>query len=146
MFTFTTDYFILVFFATIGVIQIGASVGHLPGLLIFKAPLVARVLGLALAVAAFIWFFSSGTRNINDHQGGIDANAQALLFFLGAVAGVCVTFLTSSLVNLRMDRREPSPEGGLDALRYTSYVGALIRSIRHWRRVWRTRMKAYFFG
>ena len=146
MFTFATDYFILVFVASMGVIQIAASVGRLDGLLLVKAPLVARILGLALVVAPFIWFFTSGERNINDYQGGLDANTQALFFFFGAGVGLVATLLLSSLVNARMSGGEPSPESGMDVLKRTNYVRALALSLGYWWSNWRTQTKRYFSG
>ena len=146
MFTFASDYFILVFVASIGVLQIAASLGRLNGLLLFKSPPVARVFGVALVAGAFIWFFSTGERNINDFEGGLDAPTQALFFFLGSLAGTGVTFVVSSLVNLRMNGEEPSPGAGLDALRETNYLRALGHSLGYWWREWRTQMKSYFSG
>lgn len=146
MFTFATDYFILVFVASIGVIQIAASLGQLRGLLIFQSPGVARALGVILAVIPFIWFFTTGERNINDYEGGLDAPTQGLFFFLGTLAGGAVTFLVSSLVNLRMGRGDPSPEAGLEALKETNYARALGHSLGYWWREWRRQMKRYFSG
>ena len=146
MFTFATDYYILVFVATIGVIQVAASFGRLNGLLFIKSPIVTRVLGIALAAAAFIWFFSTGDRNINDYEGGLDAPTQSLFFFFGSSTGFVFTFVVSTLVNARMNGGEAPPEEGLDALRDTNYVRALAHSISYWRREWRTRMKKYFSG
>ncbi len=146
MFTFATDYYILVFVATIGIIQVAASFGRLNGLLFIKSPIVTRVLGIALAAAAFIWFFSTGDRNINDYEGGLDAPTQSLFFFLGSATGFVFTFVVSTLVNARMNGEEPSPEEGLDALRDTNYLRALLQSISYWRREWRTQMKRYFSG
>ena len=146
MFTFATDYFILVFIGTVGVIQVGASLGRLSGLLFLKSLLAARILGLTLVLAAFILFFSTGTRNINDYEGGLDGPTQALFFFLGSSAGVAITFLVSSLVNARMKTSEISPEGGLDALKETNYARALGRSLGYWWRQWPTQMKRYFSG
>lgn len=146
MFTFATDYYILVFVATIGIIQVAASFGNLNGLLFIKSPIVTRVLGIALALAAFIWFFSTGDRNINDYEGGLDAPTQSLFFFFGSSTGFVFTFVISTLVNARMNGEEPSPEEGLDALRDTNYIRALTQSISYWRREWRTRMKSYFSG
>ena len=146
MFTFAIDYFILVFVACIGVLQIAASLGRLNGLLLLKSPVVARTFGMALAVSAFIWFFSTGTRNINDFEGGLDAPTQALFFFLGGLAGIIATFVVSSVVNLRMNGGKASPEMGLDALRDTNYIRALAQSIGYWWREWPTRTKSYFFG
>ena len=146
MFTFATDYYILVFVATVGVIQVAASIGRLNGLLFIKSPIVTRVLGIALALAAFIWFFSTGDRNINDYEGGLDAPTQSLFFFFGSSTGFVFTFVVSTLVNARMNGEEPSPEEGLDALRDTNYIRALLQSISYWRREWRTQMKRYFSG
>ena len=119
--------------------------GRLNGLLVFKSPLSARALGVVLVVGAFIFFFSTDTRNINDYEGGLDAPTQALFFFFGAGAAVVTTVLLSSLVNMRMSG-EPSPEGGLDALRDTNYVRALSCSLGYWWKNWRTQTKRYFFG
>lgn len=146
MFTFATDYFFLVFVSSIGVIQIAASVGRLHGLLIFRSPHVSRALGLILAVTPFIWFFTTGERNINDYEGGLDAPTQALFFFLGTLAGGAATFLVSSAVNLRMNGGEPSPEAGLDALKDTNFLRALVHSLSYWWREWPRQMKRYFSG
>ena len=146
MFTFATDYYLCVLVATIGVLQIAFSFGGMHGLLVFKSPLVARATGLVLAVSAFVWFFGTGARNLNDFQGGLDANTQALFFFFGAFTGVIVTYLVASVVNLRMDGPDAGPGAGLDAVRETSYVRALARSLTYWRKNWRTQMKDYFSG
>ena len=146
MFTFATDYYICVLVATIGVLQIALSVGRIHGLLVFKSPLVARTIGLVLVVSAFVWFFGTGARNINDYQGGLDANAQALFFFFGAFTAVIVTFAVASLVNIRMAGPDAGPGAGLDAVRETSYATALVRSLSYWRKYWRTQMKDYFSG
>ncbi len=146
MFTFATDYFLLVFVSALGVIQIGASFGGLRGLLFLKATKADRALGTILAVAPFIWFFAAGERNINDYQGGLDAPTQALFFFLGTLAAGGVTFTVSSAVNWRMDRGAPAPEDGMDALRNATWVKALAASLQHWRKNWRRRTKQYFSG
>ena len=147
MFTFAIAYFILIFVATIGVIQISASTGRLNGLLLFKAPLIARPPWASpLCWVRSFGFFSTETRNVGDTSGGIDANTQALFFFLGTVAGGGLTFLVSSMVNLRMNGGEQSPESGLEALRETTYVRAVGNSLGYWCREWRTQMKRYFIG
>ena len=146
MFTFTTDYYLCVLIATIGVLQIAASIGKIRGLLIFKSPFIARGCGFALSAAAFIWFFSTGTRNMNDYEGGLDANAQALFFFYGAFSAVIVTFVVASIVNRRMAGPRAPRDAGLDAVRDTNYAKALARSLSYWWKNWRTQTKDYFFG
>ena len=132
MFTFATDYCIGVFVSTLGVLQLAFSVGGIRGMLVFKSPLVASALGLALAIAGFVLFFSTGTRNINDYEGGLDAPTQALFFFLGAFAAVIVTLVVTSIVNHRMRGPESDPEAGIDSLRDTNYALSLARSLRYW--------------
>ena len=136
MFTFATDYFLLVFVSALGVIQIGASFGGLSGLLLLQAPKAARALGAVFAIAPFVWFFATGERNIGDHQGGLDAPTQALFFFLGTLAAGGVTFVVSSAANWRMDSGAPAPEDGMDALRNASWARALAASLQYWRKSW----------
>ena len=132
MFTFATDYSIGIFVSTLGVLQLAFSVGDIRGLLLFKSPLVARALGITLTVAGFVLFFSTGTRNINDYEGGLDAPTQALFFFLGSLAAVIVTLALTSIVNCRMRGADTGPESGIDSLRDTNYALSLARSARYW--------------
>ena len=82
MFSFAGDYFLMVFVASMGVMQAAASIGGLRGLLVFKNPLIARALGIGVAIAAVAWFFLVTERNINDYEGGLDSNEQGCCSFL----------------------------------------------------------------
>ena len=146
MISFTADYCIAVFISTLGVLQFAFSLGGLRGLLFFKSALVARTLGLAMAILGFALFFGTGTRNINDYEGGLDAPDQALFFSLSALAAFATTLIVSSLVNLRMKGAEFDADAGLDALRDSNYASALVRSLMYWRSNWRTLTKRYFSG
>ena len=146
MFTFVTDYYILVAVAATGTLQIAASLGRLDGLLFLKRPIPARTLGVALIVGAFVWFFAVEDRNINDYEGGLDAPTQALFFFLGSSSAVVFTLLASSLLNLGMRAGESDPPEGLDALKRSNYLSALTRSIGHRLGKWRSRTKTCSSG
>ncbi len=153
MFSFAADYFLMVFVASLGVMQAAASVGGLRGLLVFKNPLIARALGIAVAIAAVAWFFLSEERNINDYKGGLDSNEQGLLFFLAVAASGMSTCVLTSLVNRRLGRDrsdgEMAPEAGLGALRDGTWWQAVRRNYRNWfreGRCWRTQIKRYFSG
>ena len=169
MFSFAVDYFIMVFVASLGVMQTAASIGRLRGLLAFKNPLVARPLGIAIAIAAIVWFFTVTERNINDYEGGLDANEQALLFFLAVAASGILMCVLTSLLNWRMadsraggndeasltrtpsqrERGNDPPEPGLGALRSGAWWQALRNNYRYWfseARCWRMRIKRYFSG
>ena len=163
MFTFAVDYFIMVFVASLGVMQTAASIGGLRGLLVFKNPLVARPLGIAIAIAAIVWFFMVAERNINDYEGGLDSNQQGLLFFLAVAASGVFTCVFTSLLNWRIvdsrlrgnDRKcrgmagSVRQDAGLGALRHSNWFQALAHNYRYWfseARCWRTQIKRYFFG
>ena len=126
---FVADYLLFVFWASIGAIQIGVSIGRFDGLLFVRHVLAARALGVALIVGAILWFFLTENRNINDTEGGLDANQQAVGFFAAAIAAVIVTVVISSLINTRMSKGEPGPDDGLDALRKVRYLAAVRRSL-----------------
>ena len=146
MFTFATDYYFCVLIATIGMLQIAASIGGISGLLVFKSPRLARGTGLVLMITTFLWFFSTENRNINDYEGGLDANMQALLFFCGAFTAVIVTLVITSIINCRMRFVHTSHKDGLDAVKHANYTIALVHSLSYWRKRWRTRTNDYFFG
>ena len=90
MFSFVVDYYLFVTVSAFGAIQIASSVASLHGLVLLRSVLATRAVGLGLAVAAAVWFFAVEDRNINDYEGGLDSNIQALLFFLGASTAYAV--------------------------------------------------------
>ena len=115
----------MVFVASLGVIQAAASIGRLRGLLVFKDPLIARALGIAVAIAAVAWFFLIEERNINDYEGGLDSNEQGLLFFLAVAASGIFTCVLTSLVNRRM---ADSRLGGDEAVEYHPHSFGKLRT------------------
>ena len=138
MFSFSTDYFLFVFVSAVGVIQISACLGDLRGLMLLRSKLLTWAFGLILPVSAAIWFFSTETRNINDYDGGLDANEQALFFSLGAVSALGASLLLSSVVNVRMKGEDGVKGAGFESLKSASYARAAARSLRHWWLDWRT--------
>ena len=133
--SFSLDYFILVFVAAMGVLQMIASRRDLRGMLLVPAPPVAFVLGLCAVGAAFTWFFASEPRNLSDTQGGLDGNRAASMFSAASALAVFTTFVLSSLVNrsLGKDGQQPSP--GLETLGHTTYLRALGVSLKAlWKR------------
>ena len=146
MFTFAIDYVLLVFVSGIGTIQIACTFSGLAGLLFIKSAAATRLLGAVTIAAAFIWFFSVAERNINDFEGGLDSNEQGLFFFLAILAAGAFTFLSSSIVNLRMRERASQPGTGLGALASSNYLRAVSANINYWRKNWRTQTKQYFSG
>ena len=169
MFSFAVDYFLMAFVASLGVMQAAASIGGLRGLLVFKNPLIARALGIAVAVAAVAWFYAIAERNINDYEGGLDSNEQGMLFFLAVAASGIFTCVVTSLWNWRMadsrvggdddvaltltisqgERGLDLPRAGLGAVRDGTWWQAVMHNYRYLfseARCWRTQIKRYFSG
>lgn len=137
---FAIDYAVLVFFSTLGTMQIVASRNGLAGImLLLGRPRLSTWLGSGVIAAAFTWFFLSEFRNVPDTAAGLEANTQAATFAIAGGAAVGVTFLLTSIVNHRWaiaNSRDPAtdeaPPGGLDVFRETTFVVALLRRLRHW--------------
>jgi len=136
---FARDYLILVFAFAVGVLQMAASFGRLNGLLLLRSAVPSRLAGFALIIAAAVWFFASGPRNINDIDGGIAGTEQAGLFAIASFIALVVTFVLSSIVNSRLSRGKtdsPSDPQGFDALSNSDYAKALLGSLRFWWGKW----------
>ncbi len=130
---FGRDYFLLVFAASLGVLQLTAAYSRLYGLLLFSRAL-SSLLGLAAVVLAFIWFFASEPRNVPDTASGLDGNQQALLFSAGALAALVTTLVVSSLRHWSMVGGDEH-DRGLEALRRASYLRVLLKGLDgHWKR------------
>ncbi len=143
---FAADYLVLTFVSSFVTIQIAATLGRLDGLLLIKHLLATRILAALSLLGIFIWFFGSTPRNINDTQGGLDANYQAILFFYGGLAALGTTLLVSSLINRKGPSDHLEPDGGFDLLKKTNYCGALRNNLKYWMKHWQTQMKQYFSG
>jgi hypothetical protein len=143
---FAIDYYALVTVASLGVFQLAAIHGGLRGLLVFRSPLVTRLVGFGLPLAAALWFFASEDRNVSDHLGGLSSNEIALTFFLGTVTAWTITAALSSIVNARTLGGGGPAAVGLESLRDKTYLRALSLSLRHWSGKWRAQMKRYSSG
>ena len=145
MFSFAFDYYLMVVIAACGVLQIAASVGNLKALLLFKAPLKARSLGIVLVVVGPALFFATAERNINDYEGGLDGNVQGIFFLLGTITGLAITVVATSFINRNMSA-PTQIENGVEILKRTTYARALANNIQFLSKNWRTWTRPYFFG
>ena len=134
--SFILDYFILVFWASCGVFQLAAAYNGIRGLLLLQDRRLSVLLGLALIVGAFAWFFLSTPRNVPDSGLGMNGNEQFGYFFAGSGAGLAFTLLVSSLCNRELGRGRLSLPPGMDALRESNYLRALYRKLRPFFRPW----------
>lgn len=125
-----TTYYLSVVLASIGVIQIIAIGSLLHGILFVPNGIVSRLIGAIFIALGFGLFFGTGPQHLPDTSGGLDGNSQASFFALGSLTGIAMTFLISSLINMK---RYPYPEvtrSGLDILRNTTYLKAVFSLVK----------------
>jgi hypothetical protein len=84
MFGFHLDYFISCVIAVSGVLILSSA--HRTSR--FQTPI--RFLGLLLMLLGGVLFFSTDDRVLNDYEGGLDANEQAILFGLSALTSLII--------------------------------------------------------
>ena len=141
--SYAIDYILMVFFSSIGIIQLAAISSQLTGIILIRNLNLAKSIAVLLVISPVLWFFAKTNRNINDYAGGLDSNIQALLFFLGALTGWILTTILSFIINIHMKRKDLSPFEGLDSLKKTNYFNALIFNLKYWWSNWHLRMKHY---
>ncbi len=127
---FALDYFIFVLIAALGVLQMVAAYSTLRGLLLIRVRPMAFLVGLVTTIVAFLWFFLSEPRNLPDTEGGLDGNQMAGLFALAAGSALVLTLFLSSISNRSLGRGFQQRVPGLDALRETSYLKALLGTLK----------------
>ena len=142
---FELDYTLFVFVAALGLFQVVAGWNGLEGLLLVRPRSVAKVVGAALVIGAFTWFFGTETRNLPDTSGGLDGPQQAGYFTAAAGSALLVTLALSSLLNFRRANGVPG-KLGLDDLRDTTYLHALGSTVGTWGKKWQRWTKRYFSG
>ncbi len=129
------EYSPLVFFSSLGVLQIAVARANLRGLTFFKKPFLCYLFGAVAIVGAFVWFYATGDRNaeplirIDDGVKVFFGETESFASFMAGAAGaLIVTILLSSLLNAKMPN--PSQKGvpqGLNALKEMTFFQAITR-------------------
>ena len=127
---FVLDYFALVFFSVVSILQLISAFKKLNGLLIIKRTMLTVLFWGAIIITSFIWFFTSETRNLSDTTGGLDGNQTAGLFTLAAFLGFVVTLLVASFINRNMTKEGRDCSDGINALRHCTYIRLLGNILR----------------
>ena len=157
MLTFVGVYFLFIYLASLGVLQIAASYSKLRGLSFFTRPIWGYIFGFLAIVGGFSWFyivgnphpevaytigvgdlFRYGFSNPNPPSTGLILGAgESVFFFLLAVGcSFLTTIAFSSIVKFRISPRTPeekkgeAPEG-LEALREMTFFQAITRILRN---------------
>jgi hypothetical protein len=141
-----SEYFWLIFLASLGTIQIAAAYNKLNGLLLFKKPIFSYIFAVLVIGGVFGWFFGGDNRlEVKLLCQGLEGFQQLYHFFFAALAALIFTLIVSSLVNWRLATKresssqnselsshQPSPpvtaENGLELLKKDNYFQAMKHS------------------
>jgi len=157
MLTFVAEYFLFIFLASLGVLQIAASYTRLNGLSFFKRPKWGYIFGTLMVAGGFSWFYIAGdphpevgyaiaVRDIFIYGwsnpkppdiGLIMGEGESVICFLLAVeCAVLTTIALSSIVKFRISPRTPEEvnkeaQEGLEVLKDMTFFQAITRSLRN---------------
>ena len=131
--SFILDYYLLVFLASCGVFQMVGACKALIGMLYLKYRPGSFLLGLALLIGSFTWFFLSEPRNVSDSAQGLNGNEQFAYFFAGSGTALLFTLMASSVINWKLGAGRSNLWPGLEALKQSCYLRVLYRT---WRYSW----------
>ena len=128
------EYFLFVFIASAGVLQLVASYSQLKGLLFFESKILSYLFALLAIGGSFGWFFGYNHRiDTVMRRVGLEGAQQFLYFNLAAFLALVLTLIVSSVLHAYRHRaqceQKEYPEG-LGALRETSYFESLKHSLR----------------
>ena len=132
-FSFALDYFICVFICCNAVLQLAAHRADLSMLKIIRNTKLTYLISTGLIFFSAYIFFTSDNRIINDFEGGLDANQQAVIFSLSALSSFFVTGLVTS--TFKSSKHKPLTQnlGGLASYRNYRLIDSLNKKWMHLR-------------
>ena len=124
-FSFALDYFICVFICCNAVLQLAVHRADLSMLKIIRNTKLTYLISTGLIFFSAYLFFTTDNRIINDFEGGLDANQQAVTFFLSALCSFFVTGLVASAFNSSKHKQFTQNIGGLATYRNYRLIESL---------------------
>lgn len=122
---FAIEYFFFALVSNLGLLTVIAGNSQLEFLKVIKHPKKSRYIGVLAIIIAFAWYFGFENRNINDFEGGLDANTQALVFVIATFTSIILVLISNSI--LRTGKSEMDIMMGLDVLKESTYVEAFLQ-------------------
>ena len=128
------EYVVWIMASTVGLLQALASYYGWAGLSFFRGhPRGGYLCAAILIPLSYFWFFSTANRDVP----GLEGWQLFSRFGLGALAGVVVVLLLSSLLNASMRRDTTGADGharpaGLDALREDTWFHLVQSALSKW--------------
>jgi len=157
MLTLVGEYFLFIYIASLGVLQIAVSYANLRGLSFFTRPFWGYIFGSLAIAGGFSWFYIVGDHHpevgyaisVGDlfrygfsnpmppGTGLILGAGESVFFFLVAVVcALLTTIIISSIVKFRISTRTPEDKNeealeGLEALKGMTFFQAITRNLRN---------------
>ena len=95
---FAIEYFFFALVSNLGLLTVIAGNSQLEFLKVIKHPKKSRYIGVLAIIIAFAWYFGFEKRNINDFEGGLDANTQALFFVMATFTSIILILISNSIL------------------------------------------------
>ncbi|MBD48016.1 MAG: hypothetical protein CL891_02855 [Dehalococcoidia bacterium] len=121
---FYLDYFLFVFVAATGFLQLGVTRGRLRGLYFIGSRVFNFALGMFLSCIGFIGFFYSDFRNVSDTTAGLDGNQQSIIFVTATFSSLLFSLCLSSFLNRKLPESNESGYG-LQILAHKTFFSAI---------------------
>ena len=121
---FAIEYFFFVLVSNLGLLTVIAGKSQLEFMKVIKHPKKSTVVGVFAVTIAFVWYFGFEKRNINDFEGGLDANMQALFFVIAALTAIILLLVSNSV--LRKGKSETDINMRMDVLKEPTYLQAFL--------------------
>ena len=126
--SFWTEYFLFVFGALFGALQIAAAHSSLRGLSFFGKPFIGYLFGSPVVIASFWWFFATSDRNVHVTQfSNFHTGTMVSCIALSLLATLLLTFSINSIVKSGQPDGGEDTDDGLEALKRRTYFQIIRR-------------------
>jgi hypothetical protein len=112
------EYFLLVFAATLGVLQATVTYNKLVGLSFFRRKVCGYIFAMLTILPALVGFFTWNFRNATEV---IEGAQQFGLFALAVIAAIILTLVLSSLLTHPKVRGNNTQHDGLEAFKDATF-------------------------
>lgn len=128
------EYYLFVFIAAVGVLQMVAAYRQLSGLAFFRSSILSYIFSILAIGGSFGWFFGGGNRmDAVMRRAALEGAQQFVYFNMAAFLALVFTLIVSSLLFAHRRREQSQQKAhpqGLGALTEISYFEALRLSFK----------------
>ena len=128
------EYYLFVFVASVGVLQLVANYRQIKGLLFFQNKILSYIFSILAIGGSFGWFFGWADRlDTIMRRVGLEGAQQFLYFNMGAFLALIFTLIVTSVLYAYRSKaqcHQKSYSQGLGALKEVGYFEALKLSLK----------------